>query len=71
MQSNYASFNGLPLIISAPKLAVSYLWHAQDHSILRDVFFGARQLIYCQTLGNKPNHSYRVLRGRLFSNGKS
>ena len=24
----------------------------------------------CQTLGNKPNHSHRVLRGRLFSKGK-
>ena len=45
MQPNYASFNGLPLIISAPKLAVSYLWHAQDHSILRDVFFGARYIV--------------------------
>ena len=25
---------------------------------------------YCQTLGNKPNHSHRLLRGRLFSKGK-
>ena len=25
---------------------------------------------YCQTLGNEPNQSHRVLRGRLFSKGK-
>ena len=26
---------------------------------------------YCQTLGNKPNHSHRLLRRRLFSKGKN
>ena len=44
----------------------------RDHGILRYIFFGARKLRAktCQTLGNKPNDSHPVLRGRLFSEGK-
>ena len=58
MQWNYASSS-----------VILNLSHAWDHGILRHIPFGARQLgaKYCQTLGNKPNHSHRVLRGRLFS----
>ena len=38
-----------------------------NHGILRDIFFGSRQLRakYCQTLGNKPNPSIAIFFDRF------
>ena len=52
----------LPLIISCTTLR-NFGWHLLWHN-------DNREQKYCQTLGNKPNHSHCVLRGQLFSKGK-
>ena len=59
MQWNYAPFN---VILNC---------HERDHGILRDILvLDNWEQKYCQTLGNKPNQSHRVVRGRLFSKWK-
>ena len=61
MKWNYASLN----------VTLSYLMHEiMEFCVTSSLALDNWEQKYCQTLGNKPNHSHRVLRGRLFSKGK-
>ena len=61
MQWNYASFN-----VTLNYLTDEIMEFCTTSSLAPDKW----EQKYCQTLCNEPNHSHRVLRGRLFSKGK-
>ena len=60
MQWNYASFN----------VTLNYPMHEIMEFCVTSLGFDNWEQKYRQTLFNKPNHSHRVLWGRLFSKGK-
>ena len=58
MQWNYASIN----------VTLNYLMHEiMEFCVTSSLALHNWEQNYCQILGNKPNHSLRVPRGRLFS----
>ena len=61
MQWNYASFN----------VTLNYLIHEIIECwVTSSSALDNWEQKYCQTLGHKPNHSHRLLRGRFFPKGK-